>query len=172
MTMCTCMFHWPPAAGQWGRLCPWRTWTAAWEDHLALLSLAVGTHLHPDAVLGKYLQLGSVVWDKSVELRLISVPLDAVQIVILHVKLTLQGRLLICRITCDNTFIFIVDSRVNFTSPTNLWLGTLSSRSFRQTDNLKVKSANKSVSRCLDSLVFSLPQANQFKWALDERPDC
>ena len=58
--------------------------------------------LHSDAVLGENLKLGSIIGHKSVELLLISVPLDTVQTVILHVKLALQHRLL------DNIIIIII----------------------------------------------------------------
>ena len=50
--------------------------------------------LHSDAVLRENLKLWSIIGNKSVELLLISVPLDTVQTVRLHVKLALQHCLL------------------------------------------------------------------------------
>ena len=52
------------------------------------------TCLNSDAVLGEYLQVRSVVGNKSVELLLVPVPLDTVQIVLLHVEVTLEDGLL------------------------------------------------------------------------------
>ena len=52
------------------------------------------TYLHSDAVLGEDLQLRSVIGNKSVELLLVPVPLDAVQTVLLHVEVTLEDGLL------------------------------------------------------------------------------
>ena len=49
------------------------------------------TCLHSDAVLGEDLQLRSVIGNKSVELLLVPVPLDAVQTVLLHVEVTLEN---------------------------------------------------------------------------------